>query len=299
MTVRPLTSWRVRLQEAVRFARQYPEAVVARTAVLSVLVWAAIFFVVPLYWLFSTSFRGPETMAFPPDLVPTDFTVVHFAVVLSETAFIDTYLVNSLIVSAATVALTVGIATPAGYALSRYSLPYETYLLVSLLFVQMIPIVAMVIPLYRMFSVAGILNTLTAIVLADTALAVPIATWLIKGYYDTVPEGLEEAALVGGASHLQSFRVIAPLARPAIGTSAIYAFVISWNQFVIPLTFAPSRTVWTVPVGLYEFISRHGVVQWGLLGAASVIAMLPVVVLFLVFQRQFVAGLAGAGFRGG
>lgn len=267
--------------------------------VLLTLVGAVIFFVVPLYWLFSTSIRRPETMTFPPDLFPTELTILHFANVLSGTVFIETYLVNSLLVSIATVVLTVGIATPAGYALSRFSIPYGTALMVALLFVQMIPIVAVVIPLYRLFSLVGLLDTLTAIVLADTALAVPIATWLIKGYYDTVPDGLEEAALVGGASRLRTFWVIAPLAWPAIGTSALYAFVISWNQFIIPLTFAPSANVWTVPVGLYEFISRHGVVQWGLLGAASVIAMGPVVLLFLMFQRHFVAGLAGTGFREG
>ena len=260
---------------------------------------SALFFVAPLYWVFSAAFKPPGTVGYPPSLLPTALSAENFLAIATETPFVGTYLVNSLVVSAATVTATVVVGTLAGYALSRHRFRHESAVMVSLLVVQMVPILAMVIPLYRLFGVLDLLDTLAVVALADTLLAVPIATWLIKGYYDTLPAGLEDAARVGGASRFAAFRVIAPLGRPAIGASALYAFVLSWNQFLVPLTFTSSQGVWTFPVGLYGFVSRRGVVDWGLLGAASVVAMLPVLVLFLLFQRQFLEGLPGARAGGG
>ena len=276
-----------------------PRRLLARLPLLAVLTASSLFFVAPLYWVFTAAFKPPGTVDYPPSLVPTAFSLENFLAVATETPFVDTYLVNSVLVSAGTVLATVVVGTLAGYALSRYSIPHERAVLVSLLVVQMVPILAMIVPLYRLFGVLGILDTLTVVALADTMLAVPIATWLIKGYYDTLPPGLEDAARVGGASRFAAFRVIAPLGRPAIGASALYAFVLSWNQFLVPLTFTSRPAVWTFPVGLYGFISRRGVVEWELLGAASLVAMLPVLVLFLLFQRQFLTGLPGSRASGG
>lgn len=267
-------------------------------AVLFALTLTAAFFVAPLYWLFSTAFRRSGSLSVPPELLPTEFTVANIVAIATETPFVDTYFVNSVLISIGTVVVSVTVATMAGYALSRYALPHERAIMLSLLFVQMVPVLALVVPLYRLFSVLGLLDTLTVVVIANTALVVPVATWLIKGYYDTVPPSLEEAARAGGASRIQAFRILLPLGRPAIGAAAVYAFVVSWNQFVFPLTFTSSRAVRPIPVGLYEFISRRGVVQWELLGAASLVAMLPVLLVFLVFQREFVVGLAGSGMRG-
>lgn len=270
-----------------------------RLIVLGVLGISAIYFVAPLYWLFSAAFRPPDAISYPPALVPREMSLANFLSVMETTAFYEVYLVNSLLVSAGTVALTLAIAIPAGYALSQHRIRFGRALLVGILLVQMVPIVAIVIPLYRLFAVFGLLDTLSGIVVGNTILTAPIAVWLLKGYYDTLPDELAEAARVGGASNAQRFRVIAPLASPAIGAAALFSFVMSWNQFVIPLTFATSPGTWTFPVGLYEFISRHGAVNWGLLGAASLVAMLPILVLFIAFQQQFVAGLAGPNTPGG
>ena len=274
-----------------------------RLPLLAFLLASAVFFVAPLYWVFSAGLKSPGTVDYPPRFLPTDPSLGNFVAVATETPFVGTYLLNSLFVSVATVLATVVIGTLAGYSLSRYRIPHERAVLVSLLVVQMVPILAMVIPLYRLFGVLGILDTLAVVALADTMLAVPIATWLIKGYYDTLPAGLEDAARVGGATRFAAFRTVAPMGRPAIGAAALYAFVLSWNQFLIPLTFTSREAVWTFPVGLYGFVSRRGVVEWELLGAASLVAMLPVLVLFVLFQRQFLAGLpgsrAGSGRRSG
>lgn len=279
--------------------RQDRDRLLARLLVLLLLSLSSLFFAAPLYWLFVAAFRPPGTLSFPPDIVPSSLGLESVVTIVTSTEFITTYFVNSLIVSGATVLLTVTIATMAGYSLSRYDLPYQRTILVSLLGLQLIPILAMIIPLYRLFAVLELLDTLTVVVLADTVLVVPIATWIIKGQFDTVPASLEEAARVGGATRWQTFRLHLPLARPAIGTAGIYAFVASWNQFVIPLTFTSSQRVWTYPLGLFEFISRRGVVDWTLLGAASLIAMVPVIVLFIAFQRQFLVGLLGAGVQRG
>jgi multiple sugar transport system permease protein len=289
---------RYRARNAIEFAKKQPQAAFIRGLVLLTLVMASVYFVVPLYWLFSAALKPPETIGFPPDLIPTKLSLHNLDYIATQTKFVGQYLINSIIVAAGSAIIVLLLATPAGYAFSRYDIRYKKPLMVSILFVQMIPFLAMIIPLYRIFSFIGLLDTLLVIILVSAASTIPVGTWLMKGYFDTVPEGLEEAARVGGASRFQAFRVIFPLAKPALGAVALYAFVGAWNKFVIPLTFVSSQSKWVYPVALYKFISRRGVVDWGLLGAASLFAMLPVLILFVVFQRQFVAGLTGAEYKG-
>lgn len=272
------------------------DELLVRGGILFALLSSAVFFVVPLYWLISAALRPPGTLSIPPELVPTDPSIHHLVAVLETTPFV-TYFLNSLVVSVATVLLTLAVATPAAYALSWYDVPLRRYLLVVLLVVQMIPVIAMVIPLYRLFALLSLLDTLAVLVVTNTVLVVPVAVWLLTGYFDTLPTGLEEAARVGGASRLRAFGVIVPLARPALSAVTLYAFVVSWNQFVLPLTFTSSEAVRTVPLGLYTFVSRHGVVDWGLLGAASLLAVVPVLALFALFQNQFLAGVVGTGYE--
>lgn len=288
----------IRVRAVATALRRRPERSLVRGAVLLSLLAAAAFFLAPLYWLVAAALESAGA-SYPPSLVPSSLDAANFVALVTETAFVRTYLRNSLAVSAATVALTVAIATPAGYALARYDLPHRRAIMASLVVVQLMPLLSLVIPLYRGFAVVGLLDSLVPVVLVETALATPVSTWLVMGYYETLPAHLEEAASVGGATRWAAFRAVAPLARPAIGASALYAFVLSWNQFLIPLTFTTSRAYWTYPVGMYEFVSRHGVVDWGLLGAAALVAMVPVLAAFALFQRQFVAGVLGEGFGGG
>lgn len=295
----PFESVRWRVQTVAESARRQPGRVLARVAVFLALAAAVSFFVAPLYWLLSAALEPPGTAAYPPSFVPQGVSLGSLVALATETDFVRTYLLNSLLVSAGTVVLTVAVSTPAGYALSQFHLPFERTVLASMLALQLVPLLSVVVPLYRVFATFGILDSLVTLVFVETAFALPVSVWLIKGYYDTLPTGLGEAARVGGATRWRTFRIVAPLGRPAIGAAAIYAFVLSWNQFVLPLTLAPSRTNWTYPVGLYEFVARHGVVDWGLLGAASLLAILPVLVVFALFQRQLVVGLFGAGFGGG
>lgn len=294
---RRLAGWRLRVRDRVAAARNQPRRTMGRGAVLLALLSAAVLTVLPLLWLFSTALRPSGSMTFPPSLVPPSVTVENLTGVLAETSF-PTYFRNSVVVSVTTVVLTVVVATPAGYALSRYDLPHQRALLLGMVVVQMIPIVALVTPLYRLFAVVGLLDTLAVVVLTDTVLVVPVGVWLIKGYFDTLSPRLEEAARVGGSTRFRAFLTVVPLARPAIAATAIYAFVVSWNQFVVPLTFTSGRENWTFPVGLYEFISRRGVVDWTLLGAASLWAFLPLLVVVVAFQRHLVAGLSGGGYGG-
>lgn len=294
----PVRRMLLRARAVAAAVRRRPGRMLGHAGVLAVLLAVAAFFVAPLYWLVAAALDASGA-SYPPALFPSAVEAANFVALLTETRFIDVYLVNSLLVSAATVALTVAVATPAGYALARYDLPYRRAILAALVAVQLMPLLSLVVPLYRAFALVGLLDSLVPVVLVETALAVPVSTWLISGYYETLPTHLEEAASVGGATRWATFRAVAPLARPAIGASALYAFVLSWNQFLIPLTFTTSRATWTYPVGMYEFVSRHGVVDWGLLGAAALVAMVPILGAFALFQRQFVAGVLGEGFGGG
>lgn len=285
------------LRERLRAARARPEATLAWLATAVAVASSAAFMLLPLYWLFSAALRPRGGLSVPPELVPPEVTFSNLRVVLLDTAF-PLYLGNSLLVSGATVLLTVAVATPAGYALSRFELRHERAFVTAILAVQMLPLIALVTPMYRLFAIVGLLDTLAVQVLANAVLAIPVGVWLLQRYFDTLSPHLEEAARVGGATRFRAFLVVLPLARPAVAATGIFAFVTSWNQFLVPLAFTSSREHWTVPLGLYEFVGRRAAVDWPLLGAACLWALVPVFVIVVAFDRHLVAGLGG-GFRGG
>lgn len=270
-----------------------PAGVAGRVGLWLGLVLVGSGFLVPLYWLLTAGLGPPGAIGYPPALVPPALTGENLATVATETRFVRVYLPNSLLVSVATAAATVAVATPAGYALARLEVPRTRTVLLGLLLVQMLPVVALIVPVHGLFATLGLLDTLLAIVLADTALAVPVAVWVTERYYAGLPAHLEEAALVGGGDRFRAFLAVAPLGRPAVAAAALYAFVLSWNQFVVPLTLASRPATWTVPVGLYAFVAEHGVVRWELLGAASLLAVVPLLALLAVGGRLLATGVGG------
>ena len=168
----------------------------------------------------------------------------------------------------------------------------------AFLVTQMFPGVVMAIPLYILLDALGLLDTLTGLVLVYATTSVPFATWTLKGYFDTIPRDLEEAALLDGASRWTTFRVVVlPLARPAIAVTGLFSFMTAWNEFVLAATFMGDPRSFTLPVVLQRYVSDYGT-EWGHFAAGAILVSLPVMALFFALQRHFVEGLTAGGVKG-
>jgi multiple sugar transport system permease protein len=188
--------------------------------------------------------------------------------------------------------------TLAGYAFARFNIPQKRTLLLVVLGSQLLPSISLIIPLFRMFKNAGLLDTLWALILAYTTFSLPFVVWIMAGYFQSVPLELEEAARIDGASRFGAFsRITLPLAAPGLAATAVFTLLNVWDEFFFALIFASTYASKTLPVALAEFIGRHSV-NWGLLVTGGFIASLPPIVLSLVFYRYIVSGLSAGGLKG-
>jgi len=162
----------------------------------------------------------------------------------------------------------------------------------------MVPLYSLIVPLYRIFWYVNLLNSRLGLVIAGTITVVPISIWWMKGYYQTISVSIEEAALIDGCTKFEVFyRLTLPLSLPAIAATSAYAFIISWNAFLIPVTFIFSESKRTIPVGLYWFIGRYGAVQWGHLASAALVSILPVALIFVILRKQLISGLTAGSIK--
>jgi multiple sugar transport system permease protein len=230
-----------------------------------------------------------------PRLVPESLTFGHYARILGDARFARA-LLNSLVVAAGSTTLSVLVSALAGYAFSRYSFPGKAILMGVVLGIFMIPVSVNIVPLYVMLQRLGWLNTYQGLILPYQALILPLNVWLLKSFFDTIPRELEEAAWIDGAGALTTLRrVILPLTWPGIAVASMFAFRFSWNDFVFAATFTSTAGMRTWQAAMYTFLGLERT-DWGPLTAGVTIGMLPVIVLFLFFQRQFIQGLTlGAG----
>ena len=209
-----------------------------------------------------------------------------------------TYLKNSALVAFSSTGLVMALAIPSAYALARFSfLGRRTYMF-ALLTTQMFSPVIIIIPLYRFMRESGLYDTLTAVILGDAAISMAFATWMLTGYFRSIPQDIEEAVWVDGGTRRDSLlRVVVPLSAPGMVTTAIYTSILAWNQFILPLAFISSIEKQVVVVGLYDFVTEEGV-EWNLLMASVVVAVIPVVILFTLVQRYLTEGLLGGATKG-
>jgi ABC-type glycerol-3-phosphate transport system permease component len=260
------------------------------------LIWL-LFTVAPLYWLLSATFKpAAEAIGYPPTFFPKQPTLGNFAHIFSQAQFRFTSYFHSFIIAFGAMMLSVGTATLAGYSFSRFRFPAKGLLLISIMLFQMIPVLAIIIPLYQIFSLYGLYNTHLGLILIYATLTAPMNTWILKGYFDTIPVAIEESAMIDGLSRTKAFMVIAlPIAAPGISASAIFAFFKAWNEYIIAMTMTSSIRPYTVE--LYRFIGDHGEVDWSLLGTASFIAIVPIFLLFAFFQKYFIIGMSGGAIK--
>jgi multiple sugar transport system permease protein len=258
-------------------------------------VVVVIFFVGPFAWQILTSLR-PESRITELGL-PSDLSTASYAAAFQGQPFARV-LWNSLLVASVTTLVTLSVASLAAFALAKLELRGKRLLLSAALAVSMFPPIATVSPLYLGLRELRLLDTPLGLVIPYTTFALPLALWVLTGFFREIPDELYRAARVDGCTPFQAFRrVMLPLAMPGLATTAILVFIFSWNEFLYALTFTSSPVHRTVPVAISLFSGEHAE-PWGEIAAASVIATLPLVVVALVFQKRIVSGLTQGAVKG-
>ncbi len=253
---------------------------------------------VPFWWIASMSFKTYEQIQFAVSIyVPKPFTWDNYQALWTNTRF-PLWLRNSLVTAVVVTVITTVIASLSGYAVARLRFPGRESVASLILILYLVPPALLFIPLYRVLAELGATNHLTALFLSYPTFTVPFCTWLMIGFFKALPRELEEAAFVDGATRTAALtRVLLPLAAPGLVASAIFAFTLSWNEFLYALIFIQDETATTVPVGL-NLLIYGDVFSWGQLMAASVITTLPVVALYMFVHRWMVEGLAAGSVKG-
>jgi multiple sugar transport system permease protein len=269
-----------------------------RAAAVAGLVGLALVVLVPFWWIANMSFKTYEQVQFATSLyVPRPFTWANYTGLWLDTRF-PLWLRNSLVTAAVVTVLTTIVASLAGYAVARLRFPGRGPVASLILILYLVPPALLFIPLYRVLAELGATNSLAALFLSYPTFTVPFCTWLLIGFFKALPQELEEAALVDGATRTTALvRVLLPLAAPGIVASAIFAFTLSWNEFLYALVLIQDETAITVPVGL-NLLIYGDVFSWGQLMAASVVTTVPVVVLYGFIHRWMVEGLAAGAVKG-
>lgn len=254
----------------------------------------------PFYWMVMTAIMPTDAiLARSPSLLP-DFSRASFAPfveIFVQKPFLI-WMRNSIIVNLICTTLSLIVATLAGYSLSRFSSRPQQMLGASLLISKLVPSSLILIPLFIIYSNTGLFNTYAGLVLANMTIGVPLATWLMKGFFDRIPRELEQAAMIDGATQLQALRqILLPLARPGLAASTVYLVLTNWSEFIFARTLVdtPSRQVLTV--GMQSFVGEQ-MIDWQLLMAAGTVSVLPAVILFVFLEPFLVSGMTKGALAG-
>ena len=258
-----------------------------------ILVWSG----GPFIWQFSTSFQLDKMLTSgSPSLIPHPFTLEHYYNAFVEKE-LHRYVWNSLVVSLATTFLCLVVGSLAAFALSRLNVKGRFGILMVILSVSMFPQIALVGPLYLVATNLGLLDTYTALIITYLALGLPLVTWVLFGYFETLPREIDEAARMDGVSIPGLlWHIILPMSLPSLVTTGLLAFISAWNEFLFALAFTSNIDHQTIPVGIANFTNLY-YVPWGDIAAASAVVTVPLIVLVLFFQRHIIEGLTQGGIK--
>jgi len=249
----------------------------------------------PLYWMLNTSLKpNAEIFQSPPSFISAHWSLDAYAEIF-RTRPIARYLLNSLIVSAGATILSVALASLAAYGFTRFFIRGANLFIIFLLFTKMLPETLLIVPYFQLMSALGLVDTYLALILAYSSFALPFSVWMLIGFFRTIPREIDEAAIVDGATRIQTFwRVVLPLARPGLAAVALFTFIIAWNSYVWALVLTTKPDMFVISVGITNLVGEYRV-QWNELMAASMIGALPVMVLYTFLNRHLVSAVtAGA-----
>ncbi len=267
-----------------------------RVVTYAISIVFAVFVLFPLLWALLTSFKtDSEIQSSPPDWFPATWIIDNYVRVVTASP-LPLYLLNTVIVAVIGTIVTLVIAVHAAYAITRFRFRGRNVGSFVLLVTIMIPTVSIILPQFIVASQLSLVDTRTVLVIVDSAWQIPLAVWIMRAYFFRVSAEIDEAAMLDGCSRVTAFyRVVVPISWPGILAAGVVVFIWIWNEFLIGLTLATSTKAQPVAPGLYSYITESGI-DWGTLTAAAMIAMVPVVIVFIVLQRQFVEGLtSGTG----
>ncbi len=254
--------------------------------------------VFPFLWMLSTSLkRNQDIFGLVPKILPPVASLEHYITVFRQSQF-PRYFMNSAIIATSTTILGIGVAALAAYAFSRFRFSGKKLLLVTILAVQMFPAVVLIIPLFIVMRNLNMLNTYQGLVVTYITFTLPFGVWMLKGFFDSIPNELEQAAMIDGCGRMGAFlRVVLPVAGPGLAATSIYSFIAAWNDFMFAITFINKEEMSTLPMALQAFFGQF-TVEWGPVMAASVVFTIPVLIFFLLVQKRLTTGLVKGAVKG-
>ena len=257
----------------------------------------AVIILLPFFWMISVSLKpADEPFAIPAKLWPDQPTLDNY--VNAFRPEFNAYFVNSVVVSLSTVLITVTLGLLAAYSFTRNQTRAILICMGLVVAAQMFPASAIIIPIYKLMRSADLLNTYASLVLSYITITLPVAIWMLHGFMARLPAELDEAAAVDGCGPLRTFfSVILPLCRPGIIATSVFVLIVTWQEFLFALSFTSTKDMRTLPVGMNDFIGQYGI-RYGELMASSVLISVPVVAIFFLLQRHFVAGLTAGAVKG-
>jgi arabinogalactan oligomer/maltooligosaccharide transport system permease protein len=265
------------------------------------LVFAAVIAVFPVFWIGISSFKPQQEIIGQAELNvwPDDWTWSNYRNVITNNDYeFVHWFWNSIAIALVTTVIGVFLAATAGYALSRFRFPGYRAALNSFLVTQMFPAAILLVPIYNIIVNLGLLNTKGALILTYCSVAVPFCTWMLKGYFDTIPISLEEAGRIDGLTPFGTFwRIVMPLSLPGIAVTSFYSFITAWNEVAFANVIMTESETYTLPVGLRTYVFQFDQ-DWELLTAGSMLVLIPAAIMFLLAQRYLVSGLTRGGVKG-
>ncbi len=266
-------------------------AIVQRGVRLALMVGIGVFVLFPFVVVLGTSLKVPgEIFRSPATLIPEHFVWRNYVDIFVRIPMAR-HLFNSLVIAFGTTAITIVVAAPSAYAMARIKFRGRGAFGLAVLVTQMFSPVIVLIPIFKMMKVLGLLNTYLALILVNTGLTLPFAIWMLTSFFKAIPKELEDAAMIDGLSRTgMLFRIALPLTAPGLVTTAIFAFITAWNEFIFALVLVSKRDLQPITMALYAW-EKNNVVEWQFLMATAVVATLPTVLLFLCVRKRLTSGL--------
>ncbi|MGN8844987.1 carbohydrate ABC transporter permease [Niallia sp. HCP3S3_B10] len=262
------------------------------------LIFASGFVLVPTLWMLSTSLKPIEdVMTTPPKWIPENFSFASFINIFRDYPFSD-YFINSIIIVSISTIASIIVSCLAAYGVTRFKFKGKGSFLTFLLVTQMFPSIMLLIPFYHVLRSVNLIDSHLGLILVYISFTIPFCTWMMVGFFKSIPTELDEAAKMDGCGKLRTFlQIIMPLSLPGLASTAIYAMLTGWNEYMFALILTNSETMRTLPVGIAE-LNGYYKILWNDLMAASVISSLPLIILFIFFQKYFISSLTSGSVKG-
>lgn len=282
------------LTSSLRFRKRVKSFLVY---ILTIVTCIITFF--PLYWIIVTAMLDSGSIfRYPPVLFPSSFNLHSFIEIIQAYPLLPRWFANTVFVAATSTAFALLVSVFGAYSLSRHRFRGRMVAISAILITQMLPPPLFVIPLYVLFRELALLDSFTGLIIGYTTFTLPLCIWVLKGFFDSVPIEIEEAAMLDGCSRIGAlFRIILPLSLPGLAATTVLAMVTSWNEFALSVTMMNSKSKWMMSVGLSSFIGEYQI-PWNQVAAGAIVMVLPIVLAFAFLQKYLIGGLSAGALKG-